>query len=157
MEKRRVFQLIIHKDMTREDLKRLWFSTDRIFIETNDGSVKSIPFEWFPRLKNATPAEREDYELSAMGIHWRAIDEDLSFEGFFTYNKQQADIQRNTIQELVKAFPMINLTELANRVGISPAVMRHYACNVKRPSAARRKEIENTLHKLGEELMRVRL
>jgi hypothetical protein len=143
--------------MTRKDLKRLWFSDDRIFIETMQGAVKSMPLEWFPRLQNATPAEREDYELSAMGIHWEAIDEDLSFEGFFTYNKQQADKQRNTIQELVKAFPMINLSELAMRVGISPAVMRHYACNVKRPSAARKKEIEQTLHQLGEELMQVEL
>ncbi|MDO9634212.1 MAG: DUF2442 domain-containing protein [Paludibacter sp.] len=143
--------------MTREDLKRLWFSADRIFIETKEGAVKSMPLEWFPRLKNATPAEKEDYELSAMGIHWETIDEDLSFEGFFTYNKQQADKQRNTIQELVKAFPMINLSELATRVGISPAVMRHYACNVKRPSAARKKEIEQTLHRLGEELLHVEL
>lgn len=143
--------------MTRKDLKRLWFSDERIFIETVQGTVKSMPLEWFPRLKNATPSEREDYELSAMGIHWEAIDEDLSFEGFFNYNKQQADKQRNSIQELVKDFPMINLTELATRVGISPAVMRHYACNVKRPSAARKKEIEQTLHRLGEELMRVKL
>ena len=143
--------------MTRKDLKRLWFSDERIFIETVQGTVKSMHLEWFPRLKNATPAEREDYELSAMGIHWEAIDEDLSFEGFFNYNKQQADKQRNSIQELVKDFPMINLTELATRVGISPAVMRHYACNVKRPSAARKKEIEQTLHRLGEELMQVKL
>jgi hypothetical protein len=143
--------------MTRKDLNKLWFSDDRIFIETMHGAVKSMPLEWFPRLKNATHAEREDYELTAMGIHWEAIDEDLSFEGFFTYNKQQADKQRNTIQELVKAFPMINLSELAMRVGISPALMRHYACNVKRPSAARKKEIEQTLHRLGEELMQVEL
>lgn len=143
--------------MTRKDLKRLWFSDERIFIETVQGTVKSMPLEWFPSLKNATPTEREDYELSAMGIHWEAIDEDLSFEGFFNYNKQQADKQRNSIQELVKDFPMINLTELATRVGISPAVMRHYACNVKRPSAARKKEIEQTLHRLGEELMQVKL
>ena len=49
--------------MTRDDLKRLWFSTNRIFIETKQGAVKSMPLEWFPRLYNATPAEREDYEL----------------------------------------------------------------------------------------------
>ena len=143
--------------MTRDDLKRLWFSTNRICIENKQGAVKSIPHEWFLRLYNATPAEREDYELSAMGIHWEAIDEDLSFDGFFTYNKEQAEKQRNTIQELVKAFPMINLSELAVRAGISPTVMRHYACDVKRPSAARKKLIEQTLHQLGEELMQIEL
>jgi len=40
-----------------------------------------------PRLSNASPAEREQFELSAFGIHWPSLDEDLSFEGFFTYSK----------------------------------------------------------------------
>lgn len=143
--------------MTREDLKRLWFSEERIYIETKQGAVKSMPLEWFPRLYNATQAEREEYRLSAMGIHWETIDEDLSFDGFFTYNKDHADAQRNSIQELIKAFPMLNLSELATRMGISPTVMRHYACNVKRPSDKRKKEIELALHKLGKELQAVKL
>jgi hypothetical protein len=143
--------------MTRDDLKRIWFSDDRVHLETIEGAVKSLPIDWFPRLKNATIAEREDFELSPMGIHWKRIDEDLSFEGFFSYNKYQADEQRNSIQEMAKSFPMINLSELAARVGISPVIMRHYACNVKKPSASRKKLIEETLHQLGKELLNIKL
>lgn len=116
-----------------------------------------MPLEWFPRLQNATESEREDYILSPAGIHWEGIDEDLSFDGFFTYKKNIADNQRNTIQELIKKFPMLNLSELAIKAGISPVVMRHYACNVKRPSRTRKAEIEKTLHQLGSELLNVRL
>ncbi|HWV29876.1 MAG TPA: DUF2442 domain-containing protein [Dyadobacter sp.] len=31
--------------------------------------------------------ERERFELSPFGIHWPELDDDLSFEGFFTYSK----------------------------------------------------------------------
>lgn len=143
--------------MTRNDLKRLWFSTERIFLETKKGAVKSMPLEWFPRLLNATVEEREMYELSESGVHWETIDEDISFDGFFTYNKQEAESQRNEIQDLLKKFPMLNLSALAQYIGISPVLMRHYACNVKKPSAARKKQIVTTLHQLGKELQNIHL
>ncbi|MGG7666845.1 DUF2442 domain-containing protein [Dyadobacter sp. BHUBP1] len=46
---------------------------------------RSQPLKWFPRLFNASLAERQKFELSAFGIHWPKLDEDLGFEGFFTY------------------------------------------------------------------------
>ena len=39
-----------------------------------------------PRLLRATPEQRNKYELSASGIHWPEIDEDLSFRGLFNKN-----------------------------------------------------------------------
>ncbi|QXX99309.1 DUF2442 domain-containing protein [Serratia marcescens] len=36
---------------------------------------------WFPRLLNATEEQRAGYELSARGIHWDALDEDVSVDG----------------------------------------------------------------------------
>ena len=40
----------------------------------------SVPIVWFPRLLNATPKERGDWEFigGGLGIHWEAIDEDIS-------------------------------------------------------------------------------
>jgi hypothetical protein len=35
----------------------------------------------YPRLLQATPAQRASYELSPFGVHWPEIDEDLSIEG----------------------------------------------------------------------------
>lgn len=141
--------------MTQEDVLKIWFANQRIYLETKDGIVKSHPLEWFPRLLKATPEQRENYEFSPFGIHWEEIDEDISFDGFFSYDKTHAETQRNEIQLLLKRFPMLNISELARMAGISPAVMRHYACNVKQPSAARKKQIEKTLHKLGRELLDV--
>ena len=69
------------------EINEVWFQEDHIFIRTASGEERNMPLEWFPRLSNASPAEREKFELSAFGIHWPELDEDLSFEGFFTYSK----------------------------------------------------------------------
>ena len=47
------------------------------------GSKASYAFADWPRLANATKAQREDFYLSPCGIHWPQIDEDLSFSGMF--------------------------------------------------------------------------
>jgi len=41
------------------------------------------PLEFYPRLKNATKAERGNFQLIGLGsgIHWPDLDEDLSVEG----------------------------------------------------------------------------
>ena len=48
-----------------------------------DGRVLAVPLAWFPRLLNATAAERERLEFSGdgEGIHWPALDEDISVAG----------------------------------------------------------------------------
>jgi hypothetical protein len=54
---------------------------DNLWVELSDGRTIGVPLAWFPRLLAATPAERAAYELSARGIHWDALDEDVSVEG----------------------------------------------------------------------------
>ena len=43
----------------------------------------TVPLEWFPRLSDATEAERGNFEIYGDGyaIHWPALDEDLSIPG----------------------------------------------------------------------------
>ena len=41
----------------------------------------AVPLAWSPRLLNATPKQREQVELSRFGLHWEALDEDLSVAG----------------------------------------------------------------------------
>ncbi|MGJ0622392.1 MAG: DUF2442 domain-containing protein [Methylocystis sp.] len=43
-----------------------------------DGRVLRAPLWWYPRLAQASPAERRTVELSPMGMHWPQIDEDIS-------------------------------------------------------------------------------
>ena len=42
-----------------------------------------VPVAWYPRLLNASKEERADWRLigKGRGIHWEAIDEDISVEG----------------------------------------------------------------------------
>jgi hypothetical protein len=46
---------------------------------------------WFPRLLEAAPAQRLQFELSKSGLHWDALDEDISVEGLLV---GQADVTK---------------------------------------------------------------
>ena len=57
-------------------------SDSAIHIVVADGRELSVPLAWFPRLLNATRKEREDWRLigGGIGIHWPAVDEDISVD-----------------------------------------------------------------------------
>jgi hypothetical protein len=59
------------------------FEDDRLIVDLADGRTIAVPVAWYPRLDNATPAERAHWEIAGAGygIHWPEIDEDLSTEG----------------------------------------------------------------------------
>ncbi|MEC5400024.1 DUF2442 domain-containing protein [Uliginosibacterium sp. H1] len=57
------------------------FDDDRMWVELEDGRVLGVPLAWFPRLLRAMPQERADVELSPSGLHWDALDEDISVNG----------------------------------------------------------------------------
>jgi hypothetical protein len=57
------------------------FDEHMMWVELSDGRTLGVPLAWFPRLLRATPAEREQVELSRVGLHWEAIDEDISVAG----------------------------------------------------------------------------
>ena len=51
---------------------------DCLWVDLEDGRTIGVPLAWFPRLLHATREQRETYELSRRGIHWEALDEDIS-------------------------------------------------------------------------------
>ena len=55
---------------------------DTLTAELDDGRAISVPVAWYPRLQEATAAERENFRLigSGEGIHWPGLDEDVSIE-----------------------------------------------------------------------------
>lgn len=57
------------------------FDDDNLWVELSDGRTLGVPLAWFPRLLSASEAQRADYELTPHGIHWDALDEDISVEG----------------------------------------------------------------------------
>jgi hypothetical protein len=68
---------------TDERVLDVAFSDDALSISLRDGRVISVPLVWYPRLLNATPAERKNWKIAGggYGIHWPDVDEDLSTEG----------------------------------------------------------------------------
>ena len=57
------------------------FDEHTMWVDLTDGRTLGVPLAWFPRLLRATPAERQQVELSRVGLHWEALDEDISVAG----------------------------------------------------------------------------
>jgi hypothetical protein len=60
--------------------------TDLVVTLANGQRIVT-PLWWYPRLFQATPEQRANYELSPFGVHWPDIDEDLSIEGMLVGSK----------------------------------------------------------------------
>jgi hypothetical protein len=52
-----------------------------MWVELSDGRVIGVPLAWFPRLLHAAASERRKARLSSRGLHWDALDEDISVAG----------------------------------------------------------------------------
>ena len=63
--------------------RRVEFIPDALVVHLEDGRSLTVPLEWFPRLRDATPEARKRWELigRGFGIHWPDLDEDLSVAG----------------------------------------------------------------------------
>jgi hypothetical protein len=72
--------------------KRLDFDDATMSVTFTDGRVLSVPLNWFPALRNASPDQRAKYEIGGGGVslHWPDIDEDLSIAGLM------AGVDRNS-------------------------------------------------------------
>jgi hypothetical protein len=56
---------------------------DSISAKLSDGRSVSVPLAWSWRLSEATPEQRNNFEIigSGEGAHWPDIDEDISARG----------------------------------------------------------------------------
>lgn len=56
------------------------FDADNMWVALTDGRQIGVPLAYFPRLANATAAQRKSYIISGggVGLHWDALDEDIS-------------------------------------------------------------------------------
>jgi hypothetical protein len=58
----------------------VWFDANVLHIRLLDGREISVPLEWFPRLRDASDAQKKKWRLigKGIGVHWEDIDEDIS-------------------------------------------------------------------------------
>ncbi len=57
------------------------FDDDSMWVALSDGRMLGVPIAWFPRLLRAVPEQRENCRISRRGLHWEALDEDISIAG----------------------------------------------------------------------------
>ncbi len=60
--------------------KSVKFIKETMEVSFTDGRILRVPIIWFPLLQQATPDQREKYEIGGGGLslHWPELDEDLS-------------------------------------------------------------------------------
>ena len=68
-----------HSVMEPALAKSARFTAGRMYVLLDDGREISIPLDRFPRLRQASPAQRRKWQISAFGtgILWPDIDEDI--------------------------------------------------------------------------------
>ena len=59
-------------------------------VTLDDGRVLGVLLAGSPRLMAASPVEREAVEIGAFGLHWKALDEDVSVESFLAGRADRA-------------------------------------------------------------------
>jgi hypothetical protein len=59
---------------------------DALRVSLLDGREVSVPLVWFPRLQEASAAQRRNWRLigGGIGIHWPDLDEDISVESLLS-------------------------------------------------------------------------
>jgi hypothetical protein len=68
------------------------FDADTMRVDLTDGRTIGVPLAWYPRLFKAKLTQREKVEISRTGLHWDALDEDISVEGLLAGRR---DMRRN--------------------------------------------------------------
>jgi hypothetical protein len=61
--------------------KSVRFDEHSMWVELDDGRTLGVPLAWFPRLFHSSPVERDAVTLNPSGLHWEALDEDVSIAG----------------------------------------------------------------------------
>lgn len=62
---------------------RATIAKDELTVDLSDGRTVIAPLAWYPRLLHGTGGERRRWRLigGGEGIHWPALDEDVSVKG----------------------------------------------------------------------------
>lgn len=74
-------------EMDSQEPVAAWCDDVNLHVKLTDGREISTPLWWDPTLLHASHTERNTMELMYSGIHWPALDEDLSIDGMLKGRK----------------------------------------------------------------------
>ena len=65
------------------------FTQTSLHFVLADGREISAPLEWFPRLRDASEMERNNWRFigNGIGVHWPSIDEDIAIRTLMRGNE----------------------------------------------------------------------
>lgn len=134
-----------------EKIKSLWFDENRIYIRTTENRVLSRPLEAYIELQEASTDERNDFVIDSDGvsIRWEALDADMHISSFYETTEPN---YRNEVAEMFSRFPWLNVSEVANAIGINKSLLARYIYGISKPSEQRLNQIREALHEMGKEL-----
>ena len=66
------------------------FDDDSMWVDLSDGRTLGVPLAWFPRLLRGSAEDLERVTISSRGLHWEALDEDISIAGLLAGLGDQA-------------------------------------------------------------------
>ncbi len=126
----------------------------KITFHLMDGRVVSVPLSWSWRLQEATPEERQNYEVtpSGYGVHWPDVDEDLSARGALRGMSAPqpgtappasapSDWTPGHIRRLRKRLDM-SQTKFAKRMGVRQATVSDWETGKQAPSLMARRLLD---------------
>ena len=87
---------------------------------------------------------RSNYKFGFRGIHWRGLDEDISFDSFAA-----DDAEPSALQRFFLTHKEIKISEFAKIVGIDATLLRNYVNGFKKPSKEREQVILGGIHALA--------
>lgn len=115
---------------------RIWFDNDHIYGEDETGVTHRQSLLWYNTLRNASDEERNRYSFGFTGIHWRELDEDISFESF-----EYEDAEPSPLQRFFLLHKEINIAEFSKRLGINATLLRNYINGFKKPSKEKEEQL----------------
>ena len=127
-------------------IERIWFDGDYLYGMGDNGKTYRQSLLWYPHLKDADDIKRAKYTISTIGIHWRDLDEDVSFESF-----EYEDAEPSKLQRFFLTHKEINISEFAKCIGMNATLLRNYINGLKKPSKEREEQILKQVHKMGAE------
>lgn len=135
-----------------EKIKSLWFDEDRIYIRTTENRVLSRPLEAYIELQEASAEERNSFVIDSDGvsIRWEALDADMHISSFYETTEPN---YHNEVAEMFNRFPWLNVSEVANTIGINKSLLARYIYGISKPSEQRLNQIRKALHEMGKELL----
>lgn len=77
---------------------RVTFDDNKLWVDLSDGRMIGVPLAWFPRLLHATRDQLVAYTISSRGIHWEALDEDISVAGLLAGDGDLTSPLRNAAE-----------------------------------------------------------